>query len=61
MPNPKRRHSAQRRDKRRTHHKIEPKALFKDPKTGDISLYHRVNLETGMYRGVKMMKGKNDE
>lgn len=61
MPNPKRKLSKTRRDKRRTHHKVEPKALFRDPQTGDVSLYHRVNLETGMYRGRKMLKGKNDE
>lgn len=61
MPNPKRKLSKTRRDKRRTHHKVEPKALFHDPQTGDVSLYHRVNLETGMYRGRKMIKGRNEE
>jgi len=25
--------------------------MIADPVTGDVSLYHRVNLETGMYRG----------
>lgn len=60
MPHPKRKISKTRRDKRRTHHKVEPKALFRDPATGDINLMHRVNLETGMYRGVKVMKGQSE-
>jgi ribosomal protein L32 len=34
--------------------------MIADPVTGDVSLYHRVNLETGMYRGVKVMKGRNE-
>jgi large subunit ribosomal protein L32 len=60
MPNPKRKISRTRRDKRRTHHKLDSRQFIADPTTGDISLYHRVNLETGMYRGVKVMKGRND-
>jgi hypothetical protein len=35
--------------------------MIADPVTGDVSLYHRVNLETGMYRGVKVMKGRNED
>jgi large subunit ribosomal protein L32 len=61
MPHPKRKTSKTRRDKRRTHHGLSTKPLVADPVTGDVSVYHRVNLETGMYRGVKVMKGKNDE
>ena len=48
MPNPKRKISRTRRDKRRTHHNLDNKQFIADPTTGDISLYHRVNLETGM-------------
>lgn len=61
MAHPKRKISKTRRDKRRTHHKLDEKALFIDPNSGDISLYHRVNTETGMYRGMKVMKGTNEE
>ena len=61
MPNPKRKISKSRRDKRRTHHGVESKALFKDPQSGEVSLYHRVNVDTGMYRGRKVMKGRNEE
>ncbi len=60
MAHPKRRHSTTRRDKRRTHDKLTAKAIFVDPTTGDESRMHRVNLETGMYRGRKVMKGTED-
>lgn len=60
MAHPKRKISKTRRDKRRTHHKLGEKALFVDPNTGDISQYHRVNLETGMYKGIKVMQGTNE-
>jgi len=61
MPHPKRKTSKTRRDKRRTHHGLTNKPLIADPITGDVAVYHRVNLATGMYRGVKVMKGKNEE
>ena len=61
MAHPKRKISRTRRDKRRTHYKIKAKQLFIDPNTGDVSIYHRVNTETGMYRGIKVMPGKNEE
>ena len=61
MAHPKRKISKTRRDKRRTHYKLKAKQLFIDPATGDVSIYHRVNTETGMYRGVKVMKGSNEE
>jgi large subunit ribosomal protein L32 len=60
MAHPKRKISKTRRDKRRTHDKHAARPMIADPVTGDVSLYHRVNLETGMYRGVKVMKGRND-
>jgi large subunit ribosomal protein L32 len=60
MAKKKKKISKTRRDKRRTHDKIEVRPMIADPVTGDVSLYHRVNLETGMYRGQKVMKGRND-
>jgi large subunit ribosomal protein L32 len=59
MAHPKRKISRTRRDKRRTHDNLQFKQLFTDPKTGDVSLYHRINLETGMYRGVQVIEPKN--
>lgn len=55
MAHPKRKISRTRRDKRRTHDKLGYKQLIKDPKTGEVSQYHRLNLETGMYRGMKVI------
>ncbi len=60
MAHPKRKISKTRRDKRRTRDKLEVRPMIADPVTGDVSLYHRVNLETGTYRGVKVMKGRNE-
>jgi len=59
MAHPKRKISKTRRDKRRTHDKLGLRPMIADPVTGDVALYHRVNPETGTYRGVKVMKGKN--
>lgn len=58
MAHPKRKISKTRRDKRRTHDKLAFKQLFTDPKTGDVSQYHRINMETGMYRGVQVLEVK---
>lgn len=60
MAHPKRKISKTRRDKRRTHHKLDSKQFFKDPATGEVSVYHRLNLETGMYRGKKVLAGKDE-
>lgn len=56
MPNPKRKISKSRRDKRRTHFKSSTPTLRRDPNTGTVSLYHRVDMETGMYRGRKVFE-----
>ncbi|MFZ5554521.1 MAG: 50S ribosomal protein L32 [Bacteroidota bacterium] len=41
MPNPKRRHSKTRRDKRRTHYKTSAANVAICPTTGEPHLYHR--------------------
>jgi large subunit ribosomal protein L32 len=54
MPNPKRRHSAQRRDKRRTHYKAVPATIAIDKTTGETHLSHRAYFTTDgklMYNG----------
>jgi ribosomal protein L32 len=35
--------------------------LYVDKASGEINLMHRVNPETGMYKGRKVMKGTKDE
>ncbi len=51
MPNPKRRHSAMRRDKRRTHDKAIAPQLSTCSNCGTAVLYHTVCPECGFYRG----------
>jgi large subunit ribosomal protein L32 len=59
MPNPKRKISKQRRNKRRTHDKAAVPTLRKDASTGSVSLYHRIDMENGMYRGKKIFEVKS--
>ncbi len=58
MPNPKRRHSAQRRDKRRTHYKAEAATFTVDKTTGENHLSHRAYWFEGklMYNGQVVME-----
>ena len=51
MPNPKRKHSKQRRDKRRAHHKAEIPTLSICQNCGSTVQYHRVCPECGHYKG----------
>jgi large subunit ribosomal protein L32 len=60
MPNPKRRHSTQRRDKRRTHYKADLQQIATCSATGETHLYHRAHWHEGKlyYKGkVVMEKG----
>ncbi|MBX3102412.1 MAG: 50S ribosomal protein L32 [Bacteroidetes bacterium] len=60
MAHPKRKISKTRRDKRRTHDKITTKPYYIDNVSGEATLYHRVCLESGYYRGRQMMKGTDE-
>ncbi|MFN0080905.1 MAG: 50S ribosomal protein L32 [Ferruginibacter sp.] len=60
MPHPKRRHSKTRRDKRRTHDKLTSRPFYIDPVSGEATLLHRVNLDSGNYRGRQVMEAKED-
>lgn len=51
MPNPKRKHSKQRRDKRRTHDKAIAPTLSSCQNCGASVKYHRVCPECGHYKG----------
>ncbi|MCL2168229.1 MAG: 50S ribosomal protein L32 [Lentimicrobiaceae bacterium] len=51
MPNPKRNHSAQRRDKRRSHDFITAPQLTVCNHCGAAILTHRICPECGYYRG----------
>lgn len=54
----KRRQSATRRDKRRTHYKAVAPQLAKDSTTGELHLYHRAHWHEGKlyYRGKVVLE-----
>lgn len=54
MPNPKRKHSKTRRDKRRTHDKAIAPTLSVDPTTGTAHVRHRAHE----FEGKLYYKGK---
>lgn len=60
MAHPKRKISKTRRDKRRTHLKLKSKPMYIDNVSGEATLYHRVCLESGYYRGRQVMEGTEE-
>ena len=55
MPNPKRRHTKTRRDKRRTHWKLVAPNVTACPQCQQPKLPHRVCRSCGYYRGVEVV------
>jgi large subunit ribosomal protein L32 len=56
MPNPKRRHSSTRRDKRRTHYKATPQTVTICPETGVAHTRHTgYVVEGNLYYKGKMI------
>lgn len=49
------RHTKSHSKNRRSHHKVAETAITKDAQSGGVHLRHRVNMETGMYRGRKVL------
>lgn len=58
MPNPKRRHSKQRRNKRRTHDTAMVPTLSSCSNCGTAVMYHRVCPECGFYKGKLAIEKK---
>ena len=56
MPNPKRRHSKTRRDKRRTHDSLTTPSRSRCPNCQDPKLPHRVCPNCGQYAGRQVIK-----
>ena len=56
MPNPKRRHSKSRRDKRRTHYKATAPTVGPCPNCGSSKLTHTDCPSCGYYNGRKMFE-----
>lgn len=59
MPNPKRRHSKARRDKRRAHDALTPVSLSRCPQCQEPKMPHRVCPNCGTYRGVEVLDVEN--
>jgi large subunit ribosomal protein L32 len=55
MPNPKRRHSTARRDKRRAHDALRTKSLSECPNCHEAKLPHRVCPRCGHYKGKEVI------
>jgi large subunit ribosomal protein L32 len=60
MPNPKRRHSAQRRAKRRAHDFLKPAATSECPNCHEPKLPHRVCPHCGQYKGREVIEVSED-
>lgn len=58
MAHPKHRFSKTRTAKRRNSKKLKAKPVYIDTVSGEATLYHRVCLESGYYRGRQVMEGK---
>lgn len=63
MPNPKRRHSAQRGAKRRTHYKAVAATISVDPVTQEAHIRHRAHWSEDKlyYRGKVVIDNTKEE
>lgn len=58
MPNPKRRHSKARRDRRRAHDALPQPAKAVCPNCGEAKVPHRACAACGEYRGRAVTAGR---
>jgi len=58
MAVPKRKTSKSRRDKRRSHNRIENVNIVEDKKSGEFRLSHHIDLKTGLYNGKQILEPK---
>lgn len=61
MPNPKRRHSKSRTRQRRAHDALKVPQFYIDKDTGEAKKPHRVDAETGTYKGRQILDVKESE
>ena len=57
MPQPKRRHSHSRKNKRRSHDALKVEGLSVCPKCNEPKLPHRLCGNCGYYQGKQIVKG----
>ncbi len=60
MAHPKRKTSKTRRDKRRSHHKLDDVTLVECPNCGTAHRRHRACGECGYYRGRQVIKAASE-
>lgn len=58
MPNPKRRHSKARRDRRRAHDGLRSPAASECPQCHEVKMPHRVCPHCGHYKGREIIEVK---
>jgi len=58
MAVPKRKTSKSRRNKRRSHHKMNDVNIIEDKKSGEYRLSHHVDLKTGLYNCKQILEPK---
>lgn len=61
MPNPKRRHSHSRTRQRRAHDALKVPQFYIDKETGEAKLPHRLDADTGMFKGRQIFDAKKSE
>lgn len=61
MPNPKRRHSKARTRTRRAHDALTTPQYYIDKDTGEPKKPHRIDPETGTYKGRQIIAKKGSE
>ena len=59
MPNPKRRHSKARRDRRRAHDALAKPTVSLCPNCGEVKLPHRACANCGHYRGREVVEPRD--
>lgn len=59
MPNPKRRHSKARRNRRRAHDALSNPPSSTCPNCGEVKLPHRACRQCGMYKDREVIEGKS--
>ena len=58
MAVPKRKTSKSRRNKRRSHHKLDSINIIEDKKSGEFRLSHHIDLKTVIYDGKQILDPK---
>jgi large subunit ribosomal protein L32 len=60
-PQPKRKISKGRRDRRRAHDALTPSTLIACPNCGEMALQHTVCQSCGFYKGREIIEVKKDD